>query len=376
MIRSSDGNMPNVLQRIAAYQAAVHGVVKAGLADRHNGSPAACLKAEAMYATPVLLSGIASLTLTEGEVGLLQASHTSTLRMLQKLPSKSPRAAVHILAGVPPLLARIHQRQLSLLYMIARLGPKSILYKHGMYCLTHSVSHSWFCLLRLTCSTYYLPDPVLILCTPPSKFVFKKKVKCAISSFWHNKLRQEASSLTSLLHLKFDFIPLLDRPHFLWTSAGHTKNEVKAARVQATMLSGRYQTDKLRRHWTGNSEGLCSLPGCVDTTTNAVGDLCHLLLGPCNALSDLHMFFLKQLQVRLSSVPPFCVSAIDLLRKCDNNSVHFVLDPGTTEIVRGFPNPEGKKFLLPILYQWSRNIIWAVHARRLRLLGLQHCLMY
>ena len=184
------------------------------------------------------------------------------------------------------------------------------------------------------------------------------------------------SPVTSLLHLKFDFIPLLDRPHFLWTSAGHTKNEVKAARVQATMLSGRYQTDKLRRHWTGNSEGLCSLPGCVDTTTNAVGDLCHLLLGPCNALSDLHMFFLKQLQVWLSSVPPFCVSAIDLLRKCDNNSVHFVLDPGTTEIVRGFPNPEGKKFLLPILYQWSRNIIWAVHARRLRLLGLQHCLMY
>ena len=83
VIRSSDGNMPNVLQRIAAYQAAVHGVVKAGLADRHNGSPAACLKAEAMYATPVLLSGLASLTLTEGEVGLLQASHTSTLRMLQ-----------------------------------------------------------------------------------------------------------------------------------------------------------------------------------------------------------------------------------------------------------------------------------------------------
>ena len=81
--------MPNVLQRIAAYQGSVHSLLKAGLANRHKGSPAACLKAEATYATPVLLSGLASLILSDEEVELLQAAHTPTLWMLQKLPSKS-----------------------------------------------------------------------------------------------------------------------------------------------------------------------------------------------------------------------------------------------------------------------------------------------
>ena len=75
--------MPNVLQRIAAYQGSVHSLLKAGLANRHKGSPAACLKAEATYATPVLLSGLASLILSDEEVELLQAAHTPTLWMLQ-----------------------------------------------------------------------------------------------------------------------------------------------------------------------------------------------------------------------------------------------------------------------------------------------------
>ena len=81
--------MPNVLQRIAAYQGSVHSLLKAGLANRHKGSPAACLKAEATYATPVLLSGLASLILSDEEVELLQAAHTPTRWMLQKRPSKS-----------------------------------------------------------------------------------------------------------------------------------------------------------------------------------------------------------------------------------------------------------------------------------------------
>ena len=131
----------------------------------------------------------------------------------------------------------------------------------------------------------------------------------------------------------------------------------------------------MRRQWTGNSEGLCTLPGCVDTISNGTGDLCHLLLGPCNALSDLHKFFLEQLHHLLSPLPLFCVAVTDLLNKLDMNTVDFFLDPGTTKLVRGLADPECKKSLLPLLYQWSCNIVWAVHACCLYLLGLQHCLM-
>ena len=47
------------------------------------------------------------------------------------------------------------------------------------------------------------------------------------------------------------------------------------------MLSGRYRTDRLARHWTSdNPNGLCRLPGC----SGQVGDLVHILLH-CPALA-------------------------------------------------------------------------------------------
>ena len=48
------------------------------------------------------------------------------------------------------------------------------------------------------------------------------------------------------------------------------------------MLSGRYVTDKLSRHWTQNKAGICTIPTC---TGQDLGSLEHLLLF-CPALSD------------------------------------------------------------------------------------------
>ena len=52
--------------------------------------------------------------------------------------------------------------------------------------------------------------------------------------------------------------------------------------IQAKMLSGRYVTDKLSRHWTQNKAGICSIPTC---TGQDIGSLEDLLLF-CTALSD------------------------------------------------------------------------------------------
>ena len=41
------------------------------------------------------------------------------------------------------------------------------------------------------------------------------------------------------------------------------------------MLSGRYPTDKLSRHWKNNKSGLCSISGC---TGQDFGSLDHILL--------------------------------------------------------------------------------------------------
>ena len=55
------------------------------------------------------------------------------------------------------------------------------------------------------------------------------------------------------------------------------------------MLSGRYVTDQLSRHWTKNKSGICLIPGC---SGQHVGSLEHLLLF-CPALADARNKILK-----------------------------------------------------------------------------------
>ena len=73
----------------------------------------------------------------------------------------------------------------------------------------------------------------------------------------------------------------LATPHPIWTSAKNPY-EIGKAVISARMLSGRYRTDYLSRHWSNrNPSGYCTLPGCVEQ----IGSLEHLLLY-CPALAD------------------------------------------------------------------------------------------
>ena len=67
----------------------------------------------------------------------------------------------------------------------------------------------------------------------------------------------------------------LSWPHKIWTTCGLNPFEINKAVVQARMLSGRYITDNLSRHWNQNKLGLCIIPGC---TGDDVGSLEHYLL--------------------------------------------------------------------------------------------------
>ena len=165
--------------------------------------------------------------------------------------------------------------------MIALLGPINILWKHGTYVLQHSLQLSWFSAVRDLTLQYSLEDPLLTLTSPPSsKTAWKTKVRSAVTAYWHRKLTAAASNLPSLLFLCPSFLSLGRGTHPLWVTCGSSPTAVRAATVQARMLSGRYRTDWLRRHWTGES-GACRLPAC----TFNQGDLPHLLTGACPALA-------------------------------------------------------------------------------------------
>ena len=126
-----------------------------------------------------------------------------------------------------------------------------------------TVPSSWFLSIKHICTQYSLPDPLLILTSPPPAQSFKKSTKQKVLDFWNTKLRSEVLKLQSLNMFKAEYMSLC-HPHPIWTSAGSSPFETKKATVQARMLSGRYRTCWLRRHWSGDQTGMCRVPGCDD----------------------------------------------------------------------------------------------------------------
>ena len=69
-------------------------------------------------------------------------------------------------------------------------------------------------------------------------------------------------------------------PHPIWTSCESNPREIHKSVQACRMLSGRYLTDRLQRHWTHNKAGVCLLPLC---SPQSEGSLEHILLH-CSAL--------------------------------------------------------------------------------------------
>ena len=60
VIRSTSGNMPNILQSISSFKKALGSVLSCGLAKGRQTTPATTLRILTIYGTPVLMSGLAS----------------------------------------------------------------------------------------------------------------------------------------------------------------------------------------------------------------------------------------------------------------------------------------------------------------------------
>ena len=163
----------------------------------------ASLRVHQLYGIPVLLSGLPSLVLSNQELDVLDHHHKTTLERLLKLYPRTPAPVVYFFAGSLPARALFHSRQLSLLGMVARLGPKCPLFRYAMHILNHpppqvrTAAKIWFLQVRSLCCQYGLPDPLLILQSPPSRQSWKTAVKQRIHLFWRSKLTLAAEALPS-----------------------------------------------------------------------------------------------------------------------------------------------------------------------------------
>ena len=68
VLRSVTSNIPNILQRIVSHKRALAQILCMGMSRRHRANPIASLRAESIFASPVLFSGMASLSLSKSEI--------------------------------------------------------------------------------------------------------------------------------------------------------------------------------------------------------------------------------------------------------------------------------------------------------------------
>ena len=284
--RNSFGNLPNILNRMKAHRSALGAVLHCGIARNHRGNPTAGIKLEKLHGIPVLLSGLGALVLLKSEIQAIDHHHKVILENLMRLHPRTPQCVVSFLAGSLPGTALVHQRMLGIFGMICRLKD-DILNHHAKHVLIASKpsSKSWLVEIRNLCLQYSLPHPLHLLQYPLSKDNFKKMVKKQIINFWEIKMRTKAATLTSLKFFNPKFMSLTS-PHPIWTSAGSSPYHVTMSTVQADMISGRYRTELLCKHWSSNKNGFCQLPSCQGLQIPE--DLDHILAG-CGSLQPTRL---------------------------------------------------------------------------------------
>ena len=322
VLRSTAGNMPHILQRIASHKNDLGAVCSAGMARGQRGNPAASLRVHQLHATPVLFSGLATLVLNKAEKNVISAHYKCTVQRLQRLQPNTPRAVVFFLAGCLPGEAVLHQRQLGLFSMVCHLHGDP-LHSHAKFILTSAPNSakSWFQQICELCNQYGLHDPLQLLNNPPPKETFKREVKTKITSYWETLLRVEASPLGSLKYFKPELYSL-SKAHYMWTSAASNPFECSKSTTLARMVSGRYRSEMLCRHWSSNRAGYCRAPSC----NQVPGTLEHLLV-TCPALNAVRERLYTMWLERTVMFPALHSTIRDVLGSDENTIAQFILEP-------------------------------------------------
>jgi len=138
--------------------------------------------------------------------------------------------------GEPPIQAEIHRRLFTIFGSITRNyeSVENQLAWRQLFVKTNS-SHSWFIMVKSLLERYNLPSIYDLLRNPPGKFTWKDQVKRTVFSHWEEKLRDEASSKSSLKYLDIKKLKL-GKTHLLWTNAGFETTAITKATVKCRLL--------------------------------------------------------------------------------------------------------------------------------------------
>ena len=136
--------------------------------------------------------------------------------------------------------------------------------------------------------------------------------------------------------------------------------EVNKAVVQARMISGRYRTEKLRSHFSKQSD-----PYCKVCSSNEPETISHILLR-CEKLESVRMGVIKSW---LKTEQPAILN-IALESLSEDLTVQFLLDCSVIPSIIALTQSTDKNIVLASLFKLTRTFCYSLHKERHKLLGL------
>ena len=218
---------------------------------------------------------------------------------------------------------------------------------------------SWFQQLRDLCLKYQLPHPIILLDSPPTKYQFKRMIKTSIMNFWQRVIGSETEGLVSLKYLRPTQYTLT-QPSLLWLTSRVSSFECSKSTVVAKMISGRFRTEELSKHWTpSNRQGYC----LADTCDEVAGSLEHILV-ECPALQGARNRQIELWLNKSSAYPALHQMIRMILASSAHVQVQFILDPSLFDGITMLWEIHGQ-VIIDHVYYLTRTYAYYLHREKL-----------
>ena len=311
------------------------------------------------FTCPTLRSGLSSFALRRSHINPLSLFHRKILKGFLHLSQHAATPAIHFLFGELPIEAKIHRDMFSLFYSLW-CNPDSKIHQVVKYILDNSAetSTTWAINLRHICKMYSLDDPSVWLKTnPQSKLAFKEMILSRITSFHEKELRQAAMVNSKMKYFNVSCQGLSGRHHPLLSNIV-TAIEVKKLRLHIKFLIGDYLTFQTKFEHTKKGSPICKI--CQQENES----ISHII-ATCKAYSVIRDKISTQFFEVCEGVPGFEM-LLPLLKNTETFT-QFILEPTSLNLPFRV-NVDDK--VVPQLLSLSRDLCFAVHKERMRLLNL------
>ena len=254
------------------------------------------------------------------------AFHHKVLRAILKLSKHSPVVPLYFLLGELPVETSLHLDVLSLFWN-AWCNPQTKANQVIKYILKMSDNSSvtWSAHLRVIFLLYSLPDPLMLLNSPPwSKARWKQHTMAAVTSHHERLLRLRAASNIKLQYLNVQVTGLSGRPHPI-LSWIQTTRDVTTVRPHLRMLAGDYPCYSYLAHDRGVPPHcrLCTRPTSPTPQHQPEEEGMTHILTRCSATRDTRQRLLPDL---LNPVASYDQDHGLLSRPTHDRLAQFILD--------------------------------------------------